>query len=106
MSSYYVELRYVIPGASRGTLDRHSDAMMDALLVEPNLNEPDVGVNFGSGAIDICASVDAEDDPSALRLALVAIRSAAHHAGAATPGWNGLSVQFASRVRPTEMVDI
>jgi hypothetical protein len=41
MKSDYVELRYFVPGADRDALDRHSDAMMDALLVEPNLTDPD-----------------------------------------------------------------
>lgn len=105
-SSYYVELRYFVRNAERDHLDRHSDAVMDAVLVEPNLTDPDVGVNFGTGAVDVCASVEAEDEPAALRLALVAIRSAIHHAGSATPGWDNAPRQIASRVRPTEMADL
>jgi hypothetical protein len=42
--------------------------MMDALLVEPNLTDPDAGVNFDVRAVDVCASVEAEDEPAALRL--------------------------------------
>lgn len=105
MKSYYVELRYFVPGADRDALDRHSDAMMDALLVEPNLTDPDVGINFAAGAVDVCASVEAEDQPAALHLALVAIRSAAHHAKAATPAWDEALRQVSSRVRPAEMAD-
>jgi len=106
MNSYYVELRYFVPGTERDGLDRHSDAVMEALLVEPNLIDPDVGVNFGTGAMDVCAVIEAEDEPAALRLALVAIRSAVHHAGSATPGWDAAPRQIASRVRPAEMVDL
>lgn len=106
MNGYYVELRYVATGLQRDALDRHSDAVMDALLVEPNLTDPDVGVNFGTGVVDVCASVDAEDEPGALRLALVAIRSALHHVGSATPGWEDVPRQIASRVRPVEMIDV
>ena len=35
----------------------------------------------------MCTTVEGEDEASALRTGLVAVRSAAHHAGAATPGW-------------------
>ncbi|MGI9004496.1 MAG: hypothetical protein ACR2GH_23070 [Pseudonocardia sp.] len=105
MASYYVELRHHTPNTQQDDLDRHTDAMMDALLVEPNLTDADVGANFATGAVDVCAHVEAEDEPTALRLALVAIRSAAHHAGAATLGWDDALRQISSRVRHAEMAD-
>lgn len=105
MRNYYIELRYLLPGLDRDTMDRHSDDLMDALLIEPNLTDPDVGVNFGTGAVDVCATVEAEDAPGALRLALVAIRSAAHHAGTGTQGWERVLDEISSRVRPAEMAD-
>lgn len=85
---------------------RHVDAMMAALLVEPDLTEPDVGVNLTTGAVDVCVNVVADDQPAALGTALVAIRSAAHNASAATPGGRaGTRVlgQAGSRVRPVEL---
>ena len=60
--------------------------MMAALLVEPDLTDPDVGVNLTTGAVDVCVNVVADDQPAALGTALVAIRSTAHNASAATPG--------------------
>lgn len=105
MNSYYVELRYIASHADRGELDQHSDAMMAALLVEPNLIDPDLGVDFGTGAVDVSAGVRAEDEPSALRMGLVAIRSAAHNAGSATPGWDAVLSRVSGRVRPAEMAD-
>lgn len=66
--------------------DRHVDAMMTALLVEPDLTDPDVEVTLTTGAVDVCVNVVAEDQPAALGTALAAIRSAAHNASAATPG--------------------
>jgi hypothetical protein len=106
MNSYYVELRYFITGASPDALDAHTDAMMAALLVEPGLTDPDVGVNFETGAVDVCVNVSADDQPGALRDAMVAIRSAAHSAGAATAGWDNALPEVSSRVRPTAMVDL
>lgn len=55
--------------------------------------------------MDVCANVETEDEPTALRLALVAIRSAAHHTKAATPAWDEALGQVSSRVRPAEMAD-
>jgi hypothetical protein len=86
--------------------DRHVDAMMAALLVEPDLTDPDVGVNLTTGAVDVCVNVVADDQPAALKTALVAIRSAARNASAATPGGRaGTRVlgQAGSRVRPLEL---
>jgi len=103
MNSYYVELRYIAPETERDDLDRHSDAVMEALLVEPNLTEPDVGVNLGTGAVDVCATVQADDEPTALRVALVAIRSVVRHVSAATPRWDDALRQVAGRVRPAVM---
>lgn len=40
--------------------------MMAALLVEPGLTDPGVGVNPETGAVDICTNVAADDQPSAL----------------------------------------
>ena len=106
MNSYYVELQYVVRGESREMLDAHVDSMMAALLVEPGLVDPDIGVNFETGVVDVCVNISAIDQPAALREALVAIRSAAHNMGAATRGWDAALPQVSSRVRPAEMVDL
>lgn len=63
MSSYHVELRYFLRDVDRDTLDAHVDAMMTALLVEPGLIDPDVGVNFATGVVDVSVEVDAGDLP-------------------------------------------
>lgn len=105
MSSCVVELRYFVRGVGRDVLDWHVDAMMDALLIEPNLTDPDVGVNFATGAVDVSAGVVAEDEPASLRIALVAMRSAARHIGSATQGWEDALSEISSRVRPAAMVD-
>lgn len=102
---YYVEVTYTSPDAGHDDLDRHGDAMMDALQVEPNLIDPDVAVNFDQHTVDVCTVVQAPDPPSALRAALIAVRSAVHHIGGATPGWEAAVEQAVSSIRPAELVD-
>jgi hypothetical protein len=85
MNRYYLEVRYQVTPVD--AVDEHTDAMMDTLSVEPNLIDPDVGADLRRGWVDVCTTVEGEDEASALRTGLVAVRSAAHHAGAATPGW-------------------
>ena len=82
---------------------KHPDAMMDALSVEPNLIDPDVGADLRRGWVDVCTTV--EDEASALRTGLVAVRSAAHHAGAATPGWEADLDKVRATVRPSELAE-
>jgi hypothetical protein len=79
--------------------------MMDALSVEPNLIDPDVSADLRRGWVDVCTTVEGEDEASALRTGLVAVRSAAHHAGAATPGWEADLDKVRATVRPSELAE-
>ncbi len=97
---YYLEVRYRVTPVD--AVDEHTDAMMDALSGEPNLIDADVGADLRRGWTDVCAMVEGEDEASALRTALVAIRSAAHHA-AATPGWEADLGKVMATVRPAEL---
>lgn len=102
---YYVEVTYVSLSTDAVDLDAHGDAMMEALQAEPNLIDPDVGVNFDHNTVDVCAAVAAEDPPAALRLVLLAVRSALRHVGGATPGWDRAVKQAVSSIRPTQLID-
>jgi hypothetical protein len=103
MSSYYVEVQYLWDGASREQLDDHADKLMAALMVEPNLIHPDVGINFEAAVVDVCTSIEGDDEPDALRRALVAVRSAVHSIGGYTQGWEKGYEQIASTVRPAAL---
>ncbi|MFN2494314.1 MAG: hypothetical protein ABR608_00160 [Pseudonocardiaceae bacterium] len=103
MTRYYLEIRYQVTPID--AVDEHTDAMMDALCVEPNLIDPDVGADLRGGWVDVCAVVESEDEAGALRAGLVAIRSAAHHAGAAPPGWEANLDSVRATVRPSELAD-
>lgn len=103
MSRYYLEVRYRVTPAD--AVDEYTDAMSDALSVEPNLIDPDVGADLRCGWVDVCTTVDSEDEAGALRTGLVAIRSAAHHAGAATPGWEADLDKVRATVRPSERAE-
>jgi hypothetical protein len=103
MTRYYLEVRYRVTPVD--AVDQHTDAMMDALLVEPNLIDADVGADLRHGWTDVCTVVEGEgeDEASALHTALVAIRSAAHNAGAATLGWEADLDKVMATVRPAEL---
>lgn len=101
MTRYYLEVRYRVTPVD--AIDEHTDAMMDTLVVEPNLIDADVGADLRHGWTDVCTVVEGEDEASALRTALVAIRSAAHNAGAARPGWEADLDKVIVTVRPVKL---
>jgi hypothetical protein len=103
MNRYYLEVRYQVTPVD--AVDEHTDAMLDALSVEPNLIDPDIGADLRHGWVDVCTTVEGEDEASALRTGLVAVRSAAHHAGAATPGWEADLDKIRATVRPSELAE-
>ncbi|MGH3933074.1 MAG: hypothetical protein ACRDTF_24225 [Pseudonocardiaceae bacterium] len=103
MTRYYLEVRYHVTPVD--TVDVHTDAMMDALGVEPNLIDPDIGADLRCGWVDVCTVVEGEDEAGALRTGLVAVRSAAHHVGAATPGWTADLNRDRAIVRPSELAE-
>jgi hypothetical protein len=65
------------------------------------LIDADVGADLRHGWTDVCTV--GEDEANALHTALVAIRSAAHNAGAATPGWEADLDKVMATVRPAEL---
>ncbi len=99
MTRYYLEVRYRVTPVD--AVDEHTDAMMDALSGEADLIDANVGADLRHGWTDVCAVVEGEDEASALRRGLVAIRSAAHHAD--TPGWEADLDKVMVSVRPTEL---
>lgn len=103
INRYYLEVRYQVTPVD--AVDEHTDAMLDALSVEPNLIDPDVGADLRRGWVDVCTTVEGEDEASALRAGLVAVRSAAHHAGAATPGWEADLEKVRATVRLSELAE-
>lgn len=103
MNRYYLEVFYQVTPVD--AVDEHTDAMLDALSVEPNLIDPDIGTDLRRGWVDVCTTVEGEDEASALRAGLVAVRSAAHHASAATPGWEADLAKVRVTVRPSELAE-
>ena len=81
------------------------DQLMTALLDEPGVIDADVGADLATGRLDFCLHLEAETSVAALRQAQVISRSAAHAAGAATPGWETVmraieQDEVSSSVRP------
>jgi hypothetical protein len=107
MTSYYVEMTLAI--------DTDDDrAGLEAFLVEvgeafEDITDVtgDVGVDFGTGRIDFCMTVSAQEETDALGKAVTAARTAVHAAGGSTASWNGLlekvfdNRQYRSSVAPS-----
>ncbi len=81
-------------------LDAATDTLMGVLLEEPGLIDPDLTAELANGSMIIASGIDAADEPGALELALVAIRSAAHKAGARTATWEADLDNLTAFVRP------
>jgi hypothetical protein len=103
---YYVEVHYRVLGGDREALDAHADELMDALDEEPNLVDPDVGMNYEKSTVDVCTMIDAGSEGDALNTALTAVRSVVHRIGTGTPGWERSDEQLVSgTVRLPDMAD-
>lgn len=81
MTVHYVAVSWHRPDMSHRALDQHSDDLMVALMDEPALIDPDVGVHFTSCRIEACTSVEAPSSDVAQRLALLAVQTALRRAG-------------------------
>lgn len=106
MTRYYVEVHYRVHDTNGPDLERHADELMAALDEESNLVDPDLGVDFAKGTVDVCTMIDANTEGDALNGALTAVRSAVHHVGAATPGWERDDEELvSSTVRLADMAE-
>jgi hypothetical protein len=83
MTRYYVEL---ICHVGADDVEAVATDLMDALLEEPGLVDPDVAATLTTGAVTVGVGVEAENLQAALDRALVGIRSAVHVSGGGTAG--------------------
>lgn len=71
-------------------LESSIDSIMGELVhlagVDPQVSDPDIGADFGTGKVEFTVTVDA-DEEHAVPKALATIRSAIHKAGVATLDW-------------------
>jgi hypothetical protein len=84
MRRFYVE---VVCRVEATDLDAAVDQLSGALADEPGLIDADLSAELATGKVTVGTSVDAADESAAVGAALVGFRSAAHKAGASTPGW-------------------
>lgn len=106
MTRYYVEVHYRVHGTNPAALERHVDELMTALDEEHNLIDPDLGVDLEQHTVDVCTMFDAHTEGDALNGALTAVRSAVHHVGAGTPGWERTDEELvSSTVRLADMAE-
>jgi len=90
--------------------ERQLELIMDALDAEPGDVDADVGADLGTGAVDFCVSIQADDPAEALGKVQAFVRSAMHGAGIHTPGWERIAElveqgNAVATVRPSELDD-
>lgn len=104
MTTYYLEVRFRV--APTDVVDEFTDDLMEALLVEPNIEDPDLGVNLETADIDVMMLVAGSDQAEALTVGLAALRSSLHKIGGHTPGWEESLERALATVRPPEAAGI
>lgn len=67
--------------------NRFLDAVQDELLKLDSVSDPTVSASLTNRTISILLTVDADSPESLVAVAMGAIRTAFHAAGAATPNW-------------------
>lgn len=87
MNRYYLEIT-AKTGLSPEAMEAAFDALADALCDLDGVIDPDLGARISTGEFDFTMAVDADDEPTALAKALVAVRCAVHATGGATQGWD------------------
>lgn len=108
MSMYHVEIGLL--ATKYGTaeaLDKKLDCILDYLLESPDAVDPEYTASLARGDVEFSLSVDADNEPRALELSLVVLRTAIHAAECATPGWEAefKKVQMLIREAEAELVD-
>lgn len=80
---------FVVSGDPGDDVDEHTDRFMDELLAleDENLTDSAVGVDLGTGLVEIEVTARGETFEDAMALADAAIRTAIHAAGGLTPNW-------------------
>lgn len=101
MRRFFVEVACDIVNAD--DMDAATDMLMDALLDEPGLIDPDLTAELSTGLVTVTSAADAEDEGAALQHVLTGIRSAAHKLGAGTATWDTDMQDVTASVRPYEL---
>lgn len=107
-ATYWIEVGCEVYPREGIDIETHFLAIMDALMVEPRITDPDITAELARGRIIISMAVEAATDRSALELAILCARSAIHKAGGHTPDWGApppsspfaIEDGFDARVRP------
>jgi hypothetical protein len=86
-SRYYLVITCKMVGPSEPELDALFEPLADAVADLSDVIDADLGANTAEGLFNFTMAIDAPDEVSALQMGLVAVRSAVHAAGGATPGW-------------------
>lgn len=88
MTSYYVEFSFDVSVPFSAEDEAHLDEVA-AAFADLDGVDGDVGVDSGSGRVELCMTVQAVNRQEALLAAFTAARTAVHAAGGVTRTWDG-----------------
>ena len=89
-----VHREFAVSGGPDDNLDEHTDRVMEELLAieDDQLTDSAVGVDLGTGHVEIEVTARARTFEDALTVADGAMRTAIHAAGGATPNWQVIQI--------------
>lgn len=95
-------MEFTISGPPRDVLDEHTDRVMVELLAleDDKLSDSAVGVDLGTGTVEIEVIARGETFADAVDIADGAVRTAIHAAGGSTPNWRVIQVAQRAELVP------
>jgi hypothetical protein len=93
---------FVVSADAGEDVDAHTDRVMEALLAleDDNLTDSAVGVDLGTGLVEVEVTARGETFEDAVATADAAIRTAIHAAGGSTPNWRVTQVAQHAELLP------
>lgn len=100
MNLFYLDLNFIASGyETEDQLETQLDCVLEALYDVENVIDPDMTARLSTGEVMFSVCIEAKDEPTALGLALVAIRTAIHTADGCTPGWEAHFQEIEQTIR-------
>ena len=100
MNLFYLDLNFVASGyETEDQLETQLDCVLEALYDVEDVIDPDMTARLSTGQVMFSVGVEADDESSALCVALIAIRTAIHVAHGSTPGWEAHFQEIEQTIR-------
>lgn len=103
MTLFDLDLNFTASGYdTEDQLEVQLDCVLEALYDLDDPIDPDMTARLSTGHVMFSLGIEAPDEPTALRDALAAIRTAIHVACGCTPGWDAHFEELEQTIRAAE----